>query len=220
MTSLLTLLNATKSPLRSTLTGGGSIAPLYGTVQMSPPVPPPPPDPNQIARDGQIAANLSHTLSDLDYRESRTRQDYGFEDTSNPFNALALLQRSYSQAKDGALNSYASQGQLYSGAYGRAREGVDFNYSKSYDQLSRNYQDALRGIAGSRTTAQDNARLGILDSQGTATTDALNQRPSFDAVQTPTLVGQQQQAPAPARATSAAQRRLDRRLRQQRRARR
>lgn len=118
--------------------GKGQPAPTGGPAA---PKPGPPLDPVAEAQKAADRRNLALSDASSTYQLGRLEQDYGITDKSNPYARAALLEESYKRDKRGTLNSYASQGQLDSGAYGRM-QGENFrNYDISKDQLLRGYQD-------------------------------------------------------------------------------
>lgn len=101
------------------------------------------PDPNLEAQ--RASANLGINLGNAwdTYQQGRIEQDYGLNDTSDPFAKAALLQQTYQNSRRGNTNSMAAQGQLYSGALQNAQAGAERSYNQGYDQLKRGRQDAL-----------------------------------------------------------------------------
>lgn len=75
-------------------------------------------------------------------------------DPSNAFSKMALLQRSYEQAKAGSMNSYGAQGQYSSGAYHRAQENDAFNNAQGNNALRTSFQQVLRDSLKNLGTAQ------------------------------------------------------------------
>lgn len=137
------------------------------------PTPPrkPTPLPFNARADNAIAdagRNYAFGTANIDAQRQRTEQSYGFTDPTNPFSQAALLQRSYQQQQTGTLNSMARQGQLYSGAMSNARYNDSFNFGRSYDELSRNYENALQELD------TEKLRLGV--ERDSAVADAETQR--------------------------------------------
>lgn len=124
-----------------------------------------------------INTGLGNTLADLTYSEQRLKQEYGFDDPSNPYNAARMLRRAFEQRQTGTQNSYAARGQLYAGSLVNARNENQFGYNRDYDTLRRQYDDALRAITSGRTRAQEDAIAGIVDAGLSATERASAERP-------------------------------------------
>ena len=109
-------------------------------------------------RVGEINRGRDDSLAGLQNDENRIKQDFGFDDPSNPFNRLKMMERMYQQSKTGTTNSMAAQGQLYSGALERQQDDLSFRESGDRDSLRRNYDDLLGGIQARRlglTTGAD-----------------------------------------------------------------
>ncbi len=100
---------------------------------------------------GAIEKNLGQSA--LDYGATLTRDaqnnvtganiDYSTIDVTNPFSKAALLQRNYTQQKERDTNSYANQGQLYSGALLNQRGGTQFGYEQNQDSLQKALQQII-----------------------------------------------------------------------------
>lgn len=147
-------------------------APSYGWTQpQAPPLIvsggplPIPIDPS--AENARINADraIQTGLGNRTYQQGQLSQNYGYNaqgqrDYSNPYSRAALLQESYGRSKTGTTNSYAGQGQLYSGAYGRMQGENDRNYSIGSDQLQRSASQAYGGL--------DQSFLDSLSGYGTA----------------------------------------------------
>lgn len=149
-------------------------APGPGQVNQNPPLPW-----SAQYETGVATHNRNLDFSNLDYnqQEQRVKQAYGFDDKSNPYSRAAMLQRQYQQNRNQTLNSYASQGQLYSGSLSNARNLDRYNYDKTYDTEERNYQAALADIASGRLKAQRERDEGITGLEAQRVEDALSQAP-------------------------------------------
>jgi hypothetical protein len=122
---------------------GATPAPTNPYIAQAPPV-----DPMFEAYKVTSARNTALADTDATYQNARIENSYGLgSDQSNPYSQAKLLEESYKRSQRGTTNSYASQGQLYSGAYGRMQGENQRNYSIGYDQLARGYQDAKYGVA-------------------------------------------------------------------------
>lgn len=114
----------------------------------------PPPFYGDLAQNDAAALNnLNNTNASLDYQTGQVKQEFGFEDTSNPFSRARLLERTYKQAQARNTNSYAAAGQLYSGALGRAQKTAKFSYDANYDATKRQYENLLNQIQARGTQA-------------------------------------------------------------------
>lgn len=116
---------------------------------------PPPVDPGLLA--AQSAANQRRTslLSDAEVDLKETSQNYGFQynpatgkfggfDPSNPFSQAALLMKARKERDQGENTSYASSGQLYSGAYQTAKKETGYQYDKGYNTLRTGFEDYVK----------------------------------------------------------------------------
>lgn len=118
------------------------------------PVPQLPLDPAQEAAKVSNQRNLGISEATSVYDTGQIENEYGLgADKSNPYSRAKLLEDSYKRSQRGTLNSMASMGQLYSGAYGRAQRENTRNYNIAYDQLSRDYTGKLRGVQQGRLLA-------------------------------------------------------------------
>lgn len=106
---------------------------------------------------GGINRNLGSTEADLNYNEQRVRQQFGFDDPSNPFAVARMLKRQYDQRREGTTNSYAAQGQLYAGSLQNAQDENRFGYERETDEARRQYDDLINDIIRRRTQARQEA---------------------------------------------------------------
>jgi hypothetical protein len=157
-----------------------------------------PVDPSFQDQLGQIGRRLGNTLAGLEAQEAGVRQEYGFDDTSNPYNRAALLERAFRQRQAFATNSLASAGQLYSGALQTSQNEAAFGYGQNLDALRRSYEAALSAIRQRRLEAQDAATEAGLSAQSDAVSRALAERPDPGEVPPPEEEG----APPPPRGAS------------------
>lgn len=136
------------NPGGSGATGGHPVAPYPGMGAPAQNVytsqdTAPPPDPAFLAQQAQaqLAMGLGNAWDT--YQRGQIENDYGLgADASNPYSRAKLLEQSYQQNQRGANTSYASQGQLYSGAYQNAKDYNARNYAVGQDRLQREYQGA------------------------------------------------------------------------------
>ncbi len=129
----------------------------------------------------------AQTLSSLAGQESNTRQQYGFDDQTNPYSIAAQLQTDYNQRKAGTLNSYAGSGQLYSGATQNALNADQTAYLQGTDSAARNYDAALAKIQNDRVSASNALTQGTQQADAKALQDAANA--TIDPSMAPALPG-------------------------------
>lgn len=134
----------------------------------------PPIDPAFEAYKVSSARNVALSNADATYQNARIENQYGLgADTSNPYSQAKMLEESYKRSQRGTLNSYASQGQLHSGAYGRMQGENQRNYNIGYDELARSYKDAKYGVVRSQLGTYANSVAGVDDAQFAALLRAL-----------------------------------------------
>lgn len=141
---------------------------------------PPPPDAAYEAIMGTLDQRRKSIVSGLKDEQTSTLLDYGYNaqydpsdpfkvtglsfDPNNPYSRAALAQRAYNNNQRGATNSYAAQGQLYSGALQNVidpKEGSNaFNYGQQTDALQKALTALLTGIRGRRDRAEEDFSLG------------------------------------------------------------
>lgn len=141
------------------------------------PVAPKPPVPTlndsgfNIASAG-IQRDYLNTMTGLQAREYGLRSEYGFDPdfAQNPYTRANLLKSNYNRAFNNTGNTYAAQGQLYSGALDRARAFDADNFQQQQYQLRGQYDADLAelessrlGAENERASALDRARLEMLD---------------------------------------------------------
>jgi hypothetical protein len=162
---------ATTAPPKPKATIGVPPAPAAPKPQAQPA------DPLYDVQVGGAKRRYEQALAELQYQKGRTRQEFGFEDTSNPYNRAAMLERSYKQGQQRTLGSMASAGQLYSGALQSGLEEGTRGFSQNTANLRRAYEDALHGY----TRKEAEAKGGYEESLGTAAAEklqrAVEQRP-------------------------------------------
>lgn len=126
----------------------------------------PPIDPQYEAYRLSAQRNMAIGNADATYQRGVLDQEFGYGagGAANPYSRAKLLEESYKRSKLGTTNSYASSGQLTSGAYGRQQGENQRQYSISADQNRRAYDQAVYGI--NLGQAQNAANYGIgLDDQ-------------------------------------------------------
>ena len=162
----------TYKPGSSTVPGGGTFLPgQYPSASVAPAsptgpaAPAQPLDPNVVNQ--QVIARRNVTLGDLraTFDQGNLDQEYGFGagGAANPYSRAALLQEHFKRSQLGTTNSYAANGQLYSGAYGRMQNENQRNYDIGYDQLRRAYDAQSGNIALDRLGTYANAGTGVDD---------------------------------------------------------
>lgn len=127
---------------------------------------------NDSARDNifaDLTKSAGYAQADYGYTGSDTNgdgiPDSGFNvDPNNPFSRAALLQKRYTESKQGTTNSMAAQGQLYSGALQSAQDENSFQNQAGVDENQKafnRYLDSL--ISGRRdaSLATDRENAGI-----------------------------------------------------------
>lgn len=129
-------------------------------------------------KDGYHPGTLvQHTQNEADYQRHQIGQSYGYDANGNlitsgadlnPYAQAAVMKRHYDAMTRGTLNSYAANGQLYSGALQNASDANDFNYGLSADQLKRATQGAYHGQDLAVQGAQDNSIANLLNLLGPA----------------------------------------------------
>ena len=129
---------------------------------------------------GSINRDTANSEAEVTAQEANVKQDYGFDDASNPFNRAAMLQRSYTESRTRATNSYASQGQLYSGALQNAQDQNRFGYDKGHDSLRRDYNSQLAALKSRRAQIQAEAEQRRVDAEYERVNAAVANRPTAD----------------------------------------
>jgi hypothetical protein len=137
----------------------------------------PPPDPNLQAKQGLLTRARDDAYGQIQYDEGRVKQEYGFDDVSNPFSRAALLQRSFQERQRGTTNTLAARGQLYSGAIQNQRALDQRGYDQAYDSTKRSYDDALQGIISRRNSVGRAFDEGNLDAIQQSQDRQLQNRP-------------------------------------------
>ena len=129
-------------------------------------------------RMGSITRDTANSEAEVTAQEAIVRQEYGFDDVSNPFNRAAMLQRSYTQSQDRQKNSAGNQ--LYSGAFQNASNEGRFQYDKSHDTLRRDYTGQLNALKSRRTAIQAEAEQRRIDAEAERVNAAVANRPTAD----------------------------------------
>jgi hypothetical protein len=153
---------------------GSSFVPnsLQG-MPKAPPVPPAPVvqqpqpfDPQLDAARQGAAWNTQIAGAEAGYQRGQLAYNNGFNadgtvNTSNPYSQATLLQDSYKRSQTGTNNSYAAQGQLYSGARLNAQATNDRGYAQGYDQLRRQSMDQYHQLGFGQLQTYGQNALGV-----------------------------------------------------------
>lgn len=107
--------------------------------------------------DANAAYNIGQEAYNTGFNQNGTLNE------SNPYSEAALLKENFNRATSGTLNSYANQGQLYSGAYGRMQGENSRQYSIGYNNAATRAADTYHRIAYGRQTAASQAGVGLND---------------------------------------------------------
>jgi len=104
---------------------------------------------------------LANDVTGLDAGWFRAQQEYGLEGpwadpASNPTSRAALLQRSYDNAKSGAMNSAGRN--LYAGSYINAQNSNTHQFTLGRDELQKGYGQANAEYVAGKARAEDEAR--------------------------------------------------------------
>lgn len=138
---------------------------------------------------GKLNRDLASAQSDITGREQAVEQQYGFNDQSNPFSRANLLHRNFQQQTLANTNSFAAQGQLYSGALSSAQGSTRYGYEQDNDAALRDYQAELSELARLRMGAQTTYDEGLLAAEAARLEAGLQDRPEpSEAPPTPGFV--------------------------------
>lgn len=154
-----------------------SPAPATTTPAPASPASPLPWDARYEQTVGGINRDRGNALAGLTAEEQRAKQEFGFDDPSNPFNRLKMLEQSFQNSQRGNTNSFANQGQLYSSALQDTQDATQKGYSQDRDTLRRSYDDILSGIQSRRIGVNSGADDAIGDAGWDRTQTALDNRP-------------------------------------------
>lgn len=181
----------------------GVQAPAPNPIVAAPPVQPL--DPIAEARKAANQRTYGDVSANINNDEGRIKQQYGFDDTSDPFSRLAVLRQSYQNRQRGTENSMAARGQLYSGA-NLNQQAIDTRaYDESYHGLRGGYGDALSAVARKRQAARSALDQGTIDAEADALNRAIDTRADPSELP-PTDAGQAPAAPRTLSPAAAARR--------------
>lgn len=141
----------------------------FGNSETAPGVLPPvggrPVDWQEQAYGLSATRNLNLANQDATYQRGQLEQEFGYgaSGAANPYSRAALLAESFKRDKLGTTNSMASAGQLHSGAYGRAQNENQRNYSIASDQNRRAYDQSVYGVNLGQAQTAANYGIGMDD---------------------------------------------------------
>ena len=132
-----------------------------------------PPPKDSIYNSEVALANQSYgnAMIGAGLKESATLRDFGLEDEYrtpgtaqyNPYSRASALQNAYQRDQRMTLNSYAAQGQLYSGAHQNAQGHDERAYLSDMDALETGQRDALFEIQSEKNAAKEQLGLAELE---------------------------------------------------------
>lgn len=131
--------------------GGNNPAPIVPTPQ--------PEDPYLTLQRLQATNNVQLGDAESAWQQGQLQRSSGFDASGNlvtggadftPFSQAMQLQDAYHANQRGTTNSYAAQGQLYSGAYQNAQGIADKSYAQGYDALKTSALQGYHGIQAGR----------------------------------------------------------------------
>lgn len=103
-------------------------------------------DPVYQAQVADLNRQQALAQSNIQYQTGQVKQEYGFDDPSNPFSRAAMLQRAYTQGQQATTGGMASRGQLYSGALQSELDHGRFGHEQNVDTARRAYAQALQAL--------------------------------------------------------------------------
>lgn len=147
---------------------------------------------------GGINRDRDQTLAELNAQELAAKQDFGFDDPSDPFNKLKMLEKAFQERQRGNTTNLAARKQLYSGALQNAQNAAQGGFSQDRDALRRSYDDILAGIQSRRIGVQSAAEDSIGDADYDRIQAGLENRPDPDTLPAPGVAPKPKRAPNPA----------------------
>lgn len=143
--------------------------PMKGVGGNNPPPPVVAPQPYDPAlENAKLGAGFNIGIADSEsaYQTGQTTYNTGYNaqgafDASNPYSQAMLLQDEYKRSVTGTQNSYAAQGQLYSGARLNAQARNDRQYAIGSDVLRRQAMDTHHGIGVNKLQSYASNSLGV-----------------------------------------------------------
>jgi len=113
-----------------------------------------PRDATYYGKKTDTQAGYDASLSGLAAEEQAARQDYGFDDKSNPFSRKAEFDRASEGAVKARHGEYAARGSLFSGAFAKNKAFDERDRLKGEDALRREYDALLQDIGKRKQSAQ------------------------------------------------------------------
>lgn len=149
----------------------------FGTPQTPGPQPP---DWQEQAYEAQAQRGVQYADAQATYDRGRIQRDFGYGangqvDPNNPYSRAALLERNFAASQRGDTNSYAAQGQLYSGALQNKKNSTTFGYLSDSNALKNQYADALGQTSLNQLNAYAGAGGGVSQERINALLRALGQ---------------------------------------------
>jgi hypothetical protein len=145
---------------------GGSLA--GSSIPGAPPIPGTPQPVDPALEEQRLIANRNIALGNGEaaYQQGNLGFDYGYNpngtiNTANPYSRAAMLQLGYEHQQAGTTNSYAAQGQLYSGAIQNALGEGSRQYGANEAANRLAYQRATHGIQAGQLGTVANAGTGV-----------------------------------------------------------
>jgi hypothetical protein len=124
----------------------------------APPPPPPGPPAQALPFDAtyeQDVANANRqfdvTNAGIQYQEGALKQEYGFDDVSNPFNRAAMLQQAYTRGVAARRNVAGNR--MYSSAFNSGETEGRSQYDQNYGNLRSTYDAKLNDFSQQRYQA-------------------------------------------------------------------
>lgn len=140
--------------------------------------------PNQMPWNAAYETSLgndtlayNNAMAGINQQGAALNQEYGFGDTSNPFNRANLLQQAYQRNRANTANTYAARGQLYAGSTQNAQSFDTQTFNQGLDALQRDYASKQQALTQAGLTAQTDRTTADNAAYVQALQDALNTRP-------------------------------------------
>lgn len=131
---------------------------------------PPPKDSIYNSEVALANQNYGNAMIGAGLKESSTLRDFGLGEEYqsggaqyNPYSRASALQSAYQRDQRTTLNSYAAQGQLYSGARLNAETHDNRAYLSDLNSLETGQTEALAAIQGDRTAAKEELEAAKLE---------------------------------------------------------
>ena len=131
---------------------------------------PPPKDSIYNSEVALANQNYGNAMIGAGLKESATLRDFGLNDEYsatgaqyNPYSRASALQSAYQRDQRTTLNSYAAQGQLYSGARLNAEIHDNRAYLSDLNSLQTGQDEALAAIQGDKTAAKEELEAAKLE---------------------------------------------------------